>query len=115
MNRLIFFIWISVFCFTTLFMNCGMGEAAQISKVWSCREITQEKLSAASFDVMDFLRDTDAWKVYDFSEKPPVSKKAGTVYLTTTMTAEHPEVNTLSFMTLNQSVRVWLDDQLIYE
>lgn len=56
-----------------------------------------------------------AWTRYDFPHQPSLSHSAGQVWLTTHVTSENPDDNTLLFATTNQSLRVWLGDILLYE
>ena len=60
--------------------------------------------------------DEQNWISYD-GEKgaPPVSENANYVWLRMRLDPTSPDVNTLFFVTMNQSFRIWQDDKLVYQ
>ncbi len=84
---------------------------------WQYREGDSPRTAFGGFT---WLQPTEAdaqnWLPYDGEEgAPPVSGNTNYVWLRVRLDPTSPDVNTLFFVTMNQSFRVWQDDQLIYQ
>ncbi len=56
----------------------------------------------------------EGWTPFEFPGRPPLSGKYKHVWFTTEIPASDAEENTLFFVTVDQSFRVWMDDKPIY-
>ncbi len=100
-----------------LFAFFAPAAEAGVFHDWQYREGDSPRTAFGGFT---WLQETDAdgqaWIPYDGEkEAPPVSGKTEHVWLRMTLEPTTPEVNTLFFVTMNQSFRVWQDDKLIYQ
>ena len=84
---------------------------------WKYREGDSPRTAFGDFTwLQESEADEDAWIPYDGdAEAPPVSGKTSHVWLRVRLDPSTPDVNTLFFVTMNQSFRVWQDDKLIYQ
>ena len=89
-------------------------EAAETS-LWLYREskegIPREQSVEWAHSAME---EDEHWVIYDFPQRPPTREESRSVWLTTHLTEDSPEKDSLLFGTSGQSVRVWLDDEVIY-
>lgn len=84
---------------------------------WQYREGDSPRTAFGNFTWLQQTEgDEDNWIPYDAeTESPPVSGKSNYVWLRMRIDPTSPDVNTLFFVTMNQSFRVWQDDKLIYQ
>ena len=82
---------------------------------WRYREGDSPRTAFGDFTWLQSLdEDDENWKPYD-GTTPPVSEGMNYVWLRMRLDPTSPDVNTLFFVTMNQSFRVWQDDKLIYQ
>ena len=90
---------------------------ASVFHDWMYREGDSPRTASGDFT---WLRETEGaeknWHPYDADkEAPPISGNSNHVWLRMCLDPTTPEINTLFFVTMNQSFRVWQDDKLIYQ
>lgn len=100
-----------------LFVFFAPAAEAGVFHDWQYREGDSPRTAFGDFT---WLQKTDeneqAWIPYDGEkEAPPVSGNLNYVWLRMKLDPTPPEVNTLFFVTMNQSFRIWQDDKLIYQ
>ena len=100
-----------------LFAFFAPAAEAGVFHDWKYREGDSPRTAFGNFTwLQQSDEDAQAWIPYDGEkEAPPVSGKTEHVWLRMTLDPTTPEVNTLFFVTMNQSFRVWQDDKLIYQ
>ena len=84
---------------------------------WRYREGDSPRTAFGGFTWLQKMEeDKEIWIPYEGEkEAPPVSGNLNYVWLRMELDPTSPEVNTLFFVTMNQSFRVWQDDKLIYQ
>lgn len=84
---------------------------------WQYREGDSPRTAFGGFTwLQPTEEDAQNWLPYDGEEgAPPVSGNTNYVWLRVQLDPTTPDVNTLFFVTMDQSFRVWQDDQLIYQ
>ena len=84
---------------------------------WKYREGDSPRTAFGDFTWLQKTdEDEQTWMPYDGEkEAPPVSGKSNYVWLRMRLDPTSPDINTLFFVTINQSFRVWQDDKLIYQ
>lgn len=55
------------------------------------------------------------WGIFDFPRRPPTQEDMRSVWITTHLSADAPDKNTVFFTTTGESVRVWIDDTAVEE
>ena len=105
-----------VFVMCALFLFFApAAEAAGEFHNWRYREGDSPRTAFGDFTWLQSLdEDDENWKPYD-GTTPPVSEGMNYVWLRMRLDPTSPDVNTLFFVTMNQSFRVWQDDKLIYQ
>ena len=106
-----------VLVMVVLFAFFAPAAEAGVFHDWQYREGDSPRTAFGGFT---WLQQTDederTWIPYNGEkEAPPVSGKTEYVWLRMTLDPTTPEVNTLFFVTMNQSFRVWQDETLIYQ
>ncbi|MBR5381018.1 MAG: hypothetical protein IK136_00180, partial [Oscillospiraceae bacterium] len=82
---------------------------------WRYREGDSPRTAFGDFTwLQPSHEDEQNWHPYD-GTAPPVSENADYVWLRMRLDPTSPDVNTLFFVTMNQSFRVWQDDKLVYQ
>ena len=84
---------------------------------WQYREGDSPRTAFGGFTwLQQTEEDEQNWIPYDGEmEAPPVSGKTSYVWLRMRLDPTSPDINTLFFVTMNQSFRIWQDDKLIYQ
>ncbi len=103
-----------------LFAFCAFFAPAAEAGVfhdWKYREGDSPRTAFGDFTWLQKTEeDEQTWIPYDGEkESPPVSGNLNYVWLRAELEPTSPEVNTLFFVTTNQSFRVWQDGKLIYQ
>ena len=100
-----------------LFAFFAPAAEAGVFNDWQYREGDSPRTAFGDFTWLQESEDDDKnWIPYDGeNEAPPVSGALNYVWLRMRLDPTTPEVNTLFFVTMNQSFRVWQDDKLIYQ
>lgn len=109
--------WLALFlCPLLLFLLQVPSEAAELSGIWKYREgnspYDEIPDDAWSYSAM---RDDPNWKEFPFPKQPLMENGDRYVWITTKLLPKKNGKNTLYFTPINQSFRVWLNDQVIYE
>ncbi|MBR6710986.1 MAG: hypothetical protein IKI81_05595 [Selenomonadaceae bacterium] len=101
------------------FLCLPRAEAAEFAGAWKYRE-------GGAFDSTDAqvlqeawlesaMRGDAAWTSYGFPDHPRLSSSSvRDIWVTVRLRPDWPEKNVLLFSLAEQSIRVWLDHQLIY-
>ena len=90
------------------------AEAAEPS-LWLYRERTTGLPEEQAADwARSAMQEDEHWVIFAFPQRPPTREESHTVWLTTKLSEASPEKDTLLFGTTGQSVKVWLDDTVIY-
>lgn len=96
------------------FLMPQVAEAVEPS-LWLYRERTTGLPEEQAADwARSAMQEDEHWVIYDFPQHPPTREESRTVWLTTKLGEASPEKDTLLFGTTGQSVKVWLDDTVIY-
>ena len=100
-----------------LFVFFAPAAEAGVFHDWRYREGDAPRTASGDFT---WLHETEGdgknWQPYDADkEAPPVSGTSNHVWLRMRLDSTTPEINTIFFVTMNQSFRVWQDDKLIYQ
>lgn len=105
-----------IFIVSVFFFAPVSAEAGQFHD-WKYREGDSPRTAFGDFTWLQEMKtDEDAWIPYNGdAEAPPISGKTSHVWLRVRLDPTSPDVNTLFFVTMNQSFRVWQDDKLIYQ
>ena len=84
---------------------------------WKYREGDSPRTAFGGFTWLQATdEDQQDWISYDGEHgAPPTSGNSNYVWLRTRLDPTSPDVNTLFFVTMNQSFRVWQDDKLVYQ
>lgn len=84
---------------------------------WRYREGDSPRTAFGGFTWLQKTdEDEQTWIPYDGeTETPPVSGESNYLWLRMRLDPTSPDVNTLFFVTMNQSFRVWQDDKLVYQ
>ncbi len=98
------------------FAFCAPVEAVEFHD-WRYREGDSPRTASGDFTWLRSSEDDERnWISYDGEmEAPPISGNLNHVWLRMNLDATSPDVNTLFFVTMNQSFRVWQDDKLVYQ
>ena len=91
------------------------AEAAEFSGTW---EYCIGESAGSVDEDRAWLKDSrrqEQWETFSFPQKPAFSADVQNLGLTTKLLPHEAKNDTLFFMTLEQSLRVWLDDQDVYE
>ncbi|WP_294157475.1 diguanylate cyclase [uncultured Selenomonas sp.] len=108
-------LWPSLVLLVTFFLSPVAAEAAT-ADLWLYREsaepVSEEQSVVWAWSAM---AQDEHWGIFDFPKRPPTHEESRTVWLTTRLSAEAPEKDTLFFTTTGESVRVYLDDQIVEE
>ena len=93
-----------------------MAEAGEFHD-WRFREGDSPRTAFGDFTwLQSSQEDEQAWHPFDGeSEAPPVSGNTNYVWLRMRLDPTSPDINTLFFVTMNQSFRVWQDEKLVYQ
>lgn len=98
----------------TAFLLPQAAEAAEPS-LWLYRERTTGLPEEQAADwARSAMQEDEHWGIFAFPQRPPTREESHTVWLTTKLSEASPEKDTLLFGTTGQSVKVWLDDTVIY-
>lgn len=97
-----------------LFVSSGTASAAQLSGNWQYRVGNGSQTEIAHMP-WSAIHEPSAWQHVDFPHQPPLQEGTRVLWMTTTLTDVDPQADTLMFMAASESVRVWIDQQLIYE
>ena len=100
-----------------LFASFSPVYAAGEFHEWKYREGDSPRTAFGGFTwLQPTEEDAQDWLPYDGEEgAPPVSGNTNYVWLRVRLDPTSPDVNTLFFVTMNQSFRVWQDDKLVYQ
>ncbi len=109
--------WLALFlCPLLLFLFQIPSEAAELSGIWKYREGNSpyDEIPDVAW-AYSAMRNEPCWTEFHFPRQPNIENGTRYLWLTTTLLPENNEKNTLFFTPVNQSLRVWLNDQIIYE
>ena len=110
--------WIQLFLIAmAFFVFCApVAEAGEFHD-WRYREGDSPRTAFGDFTWLQYTEDDEQnWIPYNGeTEAPPVSGKSNHVWLRMRLDPTSPDVNTLFFVTMNQSFRVWQDGKLVYQ
>ena len=100
-----------------LFLFFAPAAEAGVFHDWRYREGDSPRTASGGFTWLQETEPNESdWKPYDADkEAPPLSGKSNHVWLRMDLAPTSPDVNTLFFVTINQSFRVWQDDKLVYQ
>ena len=110
--------WMQLFLVTIVFfIFCAPHAEAGAFHDWRYREGDSPRTAFGDFTwLQPSENDEQNWIPYDGeTTAPPLSGKLHHVWLRMRLDPTSPDVNTLFFVTMNQSFRVWQDDKLIYQ
>lgn len=84
---------------------------------WRYREGDSPRTAFGGFTWLQPTKEDEKnWIPYDKEkEAPPISGTGSHVWLRARLDPTSPDVNTIFFVTMNQSFRVWQDDVLVYQ
>ena len=107
--------WAILLCMAVLFPVWHLAEAAEFSDTW---EYCVGEPAGSVEEDRAWLKASwhqGKWETFSFPQKPSSSADVQDIWVTTKLLPYAEKNNTLFFMALDQSFRVWLDDQVIYE
>ena len=105
-----------IFIVSVFFFAPVSAEAGQFHD-WQYREGDSPRTAFGGFTwLQPTAEDEQNWIPYDGEkDAPPVAENSNYVWLRMRLDPTSPDVNTLFFVTMDQSFRVWQDDKLVYQ
>ena len=115
-NRFYLYI-LAMIVFGLVNFTANFAQAASLTDTaWQFRLGEQTKdAQAAALCAQSVYSDPKAWETFSYPSRPPVENDTGYIWLTTTLPDVHYGNPVLFFTTLEESVRVYLDDVLLYQ
>lgn len=109
--------WVALFlCPLLLFLGQLSVHAAELSGAWKYRSGNSpfDEISDVAW-VYSAMRGDDTWQEFPFPEQPPLENGERYLWITTKLLPSDNKKNTLFLIPINQSFRVWFNNQMIYE
>lgn len=109
--------WTALFlCSLLLFLLQFPVRAAEFGGTWKYRvgNSPYDEISDVAW-VYSAMRGDAAWQEFPFPKQPALENGERYLWITVKLLPEEREKNTLFFLPVNQSFRVWFNNQMIYE